>query len=93
MELFMKNNQILLHDIGGLIRKLRKEKGMSGIDLGVELGISQQQVSRYENAKSVLTITTFINICIVFNITPTEFFHHLCDNNGEFFNRYISYNW
>ncbi|MEM8201704.1 helix-turn-helix transcriptional regulator, partial [Morganella morganii] len=57
----MKNNQILLHDVGALIRKLRKEKRMSGVDLGAELGISQQQISRYENATSEISVSTLIN--------------------------------
>ncbi|MEM7862776.1 helix-turn-helix transcriptional regulator, partial [Morganella morganii] len=65
----MKNNQILLHDVGALIRKLRKEKRMSGVDLGAELGISQQQISRYENATSEISVSTLINILAVFNIT------------------------
>ncbi|MEM8104003.1 helix-turn-helix transcriptional regulator [Morganella morganii] len=75
----MKNNQILLHDVGALIRKLRKEKRMSGVDLGAELGISQQQISRYENATSEISVSTLINILAVFNITPAEFFTRISD--------------
>lgn len=79
----MKSNQALLRDVGVLIRKLRKEKGMSGVDLGEALGISQQQVSRYENAKSEISITTIFNVLLVFNMTPTEFFIRLYSYNNE----------
>ncbi|EKK5378614.1 helix-turn-helix transcriptional regulator [Morganella morganii] len=93
----MKSNQKLLCDVGVLIRTLRKEKGMSGVDLGVAIGISQQQVSRYENAKSEISITTVFNILSVFNMTPTEFFIRLYENNNnseiESVSRYSSLCW
>lgn len=93
----MKSNQKLLCDVGVLIRTLRKEKGMSGVDLGVAIGISQQQVSRYENAKSEISITTVFNILSVFNMTPTEFFTRLYENNNnseiESISRYSSLCW
>lgn len=89
----MKNNQILLHDVGALIRKLRKEKRMSGVDLGAELGISQQQISRYENATSEISVSTLINILAVFNITPAEFFARISDTEYDFFSKYTTGDW
>ena len=89
----MKNNQILLHDVGALIRKLRKEKRMTGVDLGAELGISQQQISRYENATSEISVSTLINILAVFNITPAEFFTRIYDTEHDFFSKYTTGNW
>ena len=89
----MKNNQILLHDVGALIRKLRKEKRMSGVDLGAELGISQQQISRYENATSEISVSTLINILAVFNITPAEFFARISDTEHDFFSKYTTRDW
>ncbi|HAT3810928.1 helix-turn-helix domain-containing protein [Morganella morganii] len=86
----MKNNQILLHDVGALIRKLRKEKRMSGVDLGAELGISQQQISRYENATSEISVSTLINILAVFNITPVEFFTRIYDTEHHSFRKYTT---
>lgn len=88
----MKNSQILLHDIGALIRKLRKEKRMSGVELGVKLGISQQQISRYENATSEISVSTLINILAVFNITPAEFFTRIYDTKHKLFSKYTTRN-
>lgn len=93
VESIMKNNQILLHDVGALIRKLRKEKRMSGVDLGAELGISQQQISRYENATSEISVSTLINILAVFNITPAEFFARISDTEHDFFSKYTTGDW
>ena len=93
VESIMKNNQILLHDVGALIRKLRKEKRMSGVDLGAELGISQQQISRYENATSEISVSTLINILAVFNITPAEFFTRISDTKHDFLSKYTTGNW
>lgn len=75
----MKSNEILLRDVGKLIQKLRKERKMSGIDLGVEIGVSQQKISRYEKGYSEISITNLFNILIVFNMTPTELFSLMCD--------------
>lgn len=96
VNFIMKSDQALLRDIGVLIRVLRKEKGMSGVDLGVALGISQQQVSRYENAKSEISITTIFNIFSVFSMTPSEFFIRLYEGNNsenESVDRYSSVHW
>lgn len=57
---------------------------MSGVDLGAELGISQQQISRYENATSEISVSTLINILAVFNITPAEFFTRISDTKHDF---------
>lgn len=89
----MKGNQMLLHDVGKLIRELRKEKNMSGVDLGVEIGISQQQVSRYEKGHSDMSITMFFNIISVFKMTPGEFFNRMCKTEHECISKYFSTNW
>lgn len=89
----MDSNHILLNDVGKLIRELRKEKNMSGIDLGVEIGISQQQISRYEKGKSDMSITMFFNIISVFNMTPTEFFLRMYETEGGSTSKYFSMKW
>ncbi|EKT60740.1 helix-turn-helix domain-containing protein [Providencia burhodogranariea] len=49
----MKNvNQI----VGKEIRKRRKKLGLSGIELAELIGISQQQISRYERGECNITL-------------------------------------
>lgn len=71
------DTQMFVHKIGAVIRRLRKEKCMSGMELAAKLGISQQQISRYESAQSVMTIVMFLKVCIIFDVTPDVFFSYL----------------
>lgn len=48
--------------IGEQIRKYRKEAKMSQKELGVKLGISQQQIAQYENGNRIPKIDTINNI-------------------------------
>lgn len=68
--------------IGSLIKTLRKKRGMSGVDLGVEIGISQQQISRYEIGKSIMPVSTFLDILSVLKISPIDFFEKI---NTDFY--------
>lgn len=55
----MKNvNQI----VGKEIRKRRKELGLSGAELAGLVGISQQQVSRYERGECNITLDNLISL-------------------------------
>ncbi|QBY42197.1 helix-turn-helix transcriptional regulator [Arsenophonus nasoniae] len=45
----MKRRQEIACLLGRKIKKIRKYNGMTGKELSVNLGISQQQLSRYEN--------------------------------------------
>ncbi|HDS2912607.1 TPA: helix-turn-helix transcriptional regulator, partial [Morganella morganii subsp. morganii] len=48
--------------LGKKIKEIRKSYKMSGNELARKLGMSQQQVSRYESGKSSMTIDTIILI-------------------------------
>ncbi|MGJ5666017.1 helix-turn-helix domain-containing protein [Morganella morganii] len=89
----MDSIQMLLHNVGKLIRELRKEKKMSGVDLAAAIGISQQQISRYERGESDISITMFFNIILVFNMTPTEFFLRMYETERESASKYFSMKW
>ncbi|OAT34751.1 helix-turn-helix domain-containing protein [Proteus myxofaciens] len=58
------NNVISLNaKTGAFIKKHRIDKGLTGVLFGNLLFISQQQVSRYETGKNVLSIT-MLNHCL-----------------------------
>ncbi|MEX9821319.1 helix-turn-helix domain-containing protein [Providencia vermicola] len=55
----MKNvNQI----VGKEIRKRRKSLGLSGIELADLVGVSQQQISRYERGECNITLDNLLNL-------------------------------
>ncbi|EMI5492701.1 helix-turn-helix transcriptional regulator [Providencia stuartii] len=55
----MKNvNQI----VGKEIRRRRKKLGLSGIELADLIGVSQQQISRYERGECNITLGNLLNL-------------------------------
>ncbi|WP_405471078.1 helix-turn-helix domain-containing protein (plasmid) [Morganella morganii] len=67
----IKSKDLDIH-IGLYIKKTRKEKGLSGRVLAQKIGISQQQLSRYENGTTKLTFETVNEILLAFN---KQWFH------------------
>ncbi|WP_425502010.1 helix-turn-helix domain-containing protein [Sneathiella aquimaris] len=65
--------------IGQRIKMLRKAYGLSQIDLSASLGVSYQQVQKYENATNRLSASRLYAICEIFDISLHYFFlnyHH-----------------
>lgn len=60
--------------VGLKIRSLRESHGMSGKDLSILLGISQQHQSRYENGEVNIHVDTIYQLAQIFNVSPTYFF-------------------
>lgn len=59
--------------LGHQLKRLRLEQDLSGVQLGKILGISQQQVSRYEHGATALSVDTIIALCLYFNISLEQF--------------------
>ncbi|WP_272517478.1 MULTISPECIES: helix-turn-helix domain-containing protein [unclassified Providencia] len=59
--------------VGRQLRILRLKQELNGAQMGSILGISQQQVSRYENGVTTLSIDTIVTICIYFSLPLKEF--------------------
>ncbi|EPL6453985.1 MULTISPECIES: helix-turn-helix domain-containing protein [Providencia] len=68
--------------IGCFIRNKRKRMDITGRDLGVMLNVSQQQVSRYENGITNITVTMLNDILEILDVSWEEFlsFNELNDN-------------
>ncbi|WP_285316412.1 helix-turn-helix domain-containing protein [Providencia rettgeri] len=60
--------------VGLKIRSLREIHGMSGKELSMLLGISQQHQSRYENGEVNIHVDTIYQLAKIFNVSPTYFF-------------------
>ena len=69
--------------IGCFIRNNRKRMDITGKDLGVMLNVSQQQVSRYENGITNITVTMLNDILKILDVSWEEFlsFNELNDNS------------
>lgn len=65
--------RILNVEVGEYIRKNRLKKGLSGRELGEIIGVSQQQISRYERGENNISISDFSFILSVLNVNFQDF--------------------
>lgn len=63
----------MAHDIGSLIREMRKAAGMSQMRLADKIGVSYQQVQKYEKGASKLSVPRLMQISEVFGVPVTAF--------------------
>ena len=63
--------------IGKFISELRKEEGLTQIELGEKLGVSNKAVSKWENGKCLPDPSLYEPLCSILHISLTELF------NGE----------
>ncbi len=59
-------------EMGERIRALRHLKGISQVDLGEALGVTFQQVQKYERGRNRLSINMFITVCKALGAHPME---------------------
>ena len=54
--------RIKLMQFGQLIKEVRKEKGLTQVQLGESIGVTKSQISKLENGTSNMTIGTIFKI-------------------------------
>ncbi|HEF8774736.1 MULTISPECIES: helix-turn-helix domain-containing protein [Providencia] len=69
-DFFIKNLNL---EIGGFIRKVRVENGLTGAQLGKLVGVSQQQISRYERGSNEISLSYFIFILSMMDVQFSDF--------------------
>jgi transcriptional regulator with XRE-family HTH domain len=62
--------------IGGLIRFLRKGTGLSQMKLAEKVGVSYQQIQKYERGGSEISMTRLLQIAEALNIPLSRFIPH-----------------
>jgi len=70
----MPTDIITTGEIGALIRKRRKELGLSQEQLSVKVGVSYQQIQRYENGGSMLNVENVQRVANALELPVTFFF-------------------
>lgn len=53
-----------------LLRDLRKEKGLTQVELAEALGQLQSYVSKYESGERRLDVVEFMDLCVALNVDP-----------------------
>jgi CheY-like chemotaxis protein/DNA-binding XRE family transcriptional regulator len=68
-----KNNQLDVF-VGEGIRNIRTKAGLTLSDLANKIGISHQQIQKYENGQSRVSANCLFQLAQVFGVTPDYFF-------------------
>ncbi|WP_353683982.1 helix-turn-helix transcriptional regulator [Thermodesulfovibrio sp. 3907-1M] len=71
--------------IGETIKKLRKAKGISQMELADRIGITYQQLQKYEKGKSKITIERLIDIAKALDVPVSVFFHEVYEKERKFY--------
>lgn len=63
----------MTQDIGSLIKSMRRASGMSQMRLADKIGVSYQQVQKYEKGGNRISVPRLIQIAEVFGVPVTSF--------------------
>ena len=60
--------------VGQRIKALRLARGLSQSELGARVGVTAQQIQKYENAQNRVSASRLMNIAAVMGVAPGHFF-------------------
>ena len=69
--------------IGSVIRMRRLKLGLSQSDLGHALGVSFQQIQKYENGTNAVASTRISDLCQALEMTPNDLFSMSSKMDGD----------
>lgn len=61
--------------VGDRIRQLRKARGITQTELANAIGLTFQQVQKYEKARNRISASKLAQIASIFNVDVAELFH------------------
>ncbi|OBU04015.1 hypothetical protein AYY16_13355 [Morganella psychrotolerans] len=70
--------------MGQVIRQYRSNAGLTTKQLAHRIGISQQQLSRYERGVNRIDVDTLLRVSLAFKITPGRFFEEMNESYAGF---------
>ena len=62
----------ILEKFGSFVKKIRTDKGMTMLDLEVSTGISEGSISKIENGRKNLVLTTIIKLANGLSVPPSH---------------------
>lgn len=67
---------------GAILKNLRVSRKVSQEKLAVAIGVTFQQVQKYETGYNRITVSRLHRICKFFNVSPNEFFPDTSNNKA-----------
>lgn len=72
-----KRKKLWIKRLGAHVKKLRLERGLTGEDFGVRIGVYKQHVSSLERGEANPTAFRLKEICAALEISMADFFDSL----------------
>lgn len=69
--------------IGANLRQFRKSIGLSQNELGEKVGITFQQIQKYENGYNRISASRLWDFCEILEVTPNDFFAGILNADYE----------
>ncbi len=69
--------------VGGRLRLVRTSRRLSLEDLGRQIGVTYQQIQKYETGANRVSAATLFRLSQVFEVSPTFFFDGLASEGTE----------
>ncbi|MBP3482704.1 MAG: helix-turn-helix transcriptional regulator [Alistipes sp.] len=69
-----RSNKILLQAVAKELRRLRKERDLSQIDVYIDTDI---HIGRIEQGKTNISVTTLFDLCDYYGLSLETFFHNI----------------
>ena len=79
MDGSQRNNEVVANNL----RRFRVARGLSHADLGDAVGVTFQQIQKYENAKNAVAPGRLRRICDLLGVTPADMFDSPLKIDGE----------
>ena len=61
---------------GEVVKSIRKDKGLTQLDVALEMGIERSEISKIENGKLNIEFRTIVKLAIALKVELSEFFSH-----------------
>jgi transcriptional regulator with XRE-family HTH domain len=69
--------------MGERLKIIRQTRGLSQEKLGAAIGVTFQQIQKYERGTNRISLPAFVQICQVLNVHPMEVIGEFSDNEAE----------
>jgi transcriptional regulator with XRE-family HTH domain len=80
---FRRRDTLIDNKIGSVIRMRRVKLKLSQTALGAAIGVSFQQIQKYERGKNAIASTCIADLCHALEITPNDLFGVSSKMDGE----------
>lgn len=84
------DSETVCRELGARVATLRVEKGLTQTDMGTALGVSFQQIQKYERGYNQIGVTRLLQVAMVLGVSAAELLDGLSVHIGVPIDRALS---